>query len=118
MNAWDLSALVRAHETVNRFELSYEEAKAQLEGALKLQQWLCAEERHNAEVNRWLEAERKWNLTRHLIENEPTWAAAERGWLKMRELSPNLDGVSEFIQLSPILQARYAAFADAAREDV
>lgn len=113
MDPFALQNIVRAYETVQDCEVSYEDARDALEDAWKLQSWLYAERKHWAEVGRWLEAESKWKLTSHLIANNPTYAAAERGWLRMRELCPNLDGVREFSQLAPPLQARYALFAEA-----
>lgn len=113
MDVWEIRRIVEAHEVVRKYDLSYEDAKRAYEDAYSLQRWLTAEREHEFKVARWLEAERRWHLMQHVLANDPTYQAAETGWLKMKEMSPNLDGVNEFSQLSASLQSRYAIFADA-----
>ncbi|SLD35104.1 hypothetical protein [Mycobacteroides abscessus] len=57
--------------------------------------------------------ETKYTVTQLLLRDDPVWRAAEAGWRGMREISPRLDGVDNFTQLSDSIQTRYAAFAKA-----
>ncbi len=110
---WELRELVRAYQVVGKSPLSYDDAKAILEDAVELRSWLYAENRWKASVEQWLAAEKRWLLTRELLASDPVYQAANRGWLAMREVCNNLDGVDDFALLAPSLQQRYALFAAA-----
>lgn len=110
---WKLENLKRSFEAVESTTLTYEEVTAKLEAAYQVSAWLRAESHYNSQVTTWLSYENRWRLTQHLIKSSPAYAAAEAGWLKMKELAPALDGVSRFGDLAPVLQARYAVFAEA-----
>jgi hypothetical protein len=111
---WELENLKTAFERVEASDKTYEQVTEELETAYEVSSWLLAEATYNQKVATWLQHEKRWHLTQHLIENNPAYRAAEAGWLRMKEFAPALDGVSRFGDLSPILQARYAVFAEAA----
>ena len=113
---WQLNRLVDAYELVHNSELEYETAKDLLGHARELRAWLNAERSHNNRILLWLEAQAQWRIHQELVNNDPVYKAAERGWMAMRELSPRLDGVGTFAQLGTLLMNRYAVFAKAVLE--
>lgn len=108
-----LRNIVQAHRVVDFYELSRESAEALLDEAEWIKAWELAEGRYKRDVEGWLLAELRWEKTKALVEGHPAFQAAERGWLAMRCVTRNLDGVTEFAQLTPIMQRRYALFAAA-----
>lgn len=110
---WRLRQLFEAHELVHRHGYTREQVSEMYEQAEQVDGWLCAEAAWKVNVERWLTAERAWKARQTLLDGDPAYAAAERGWLAMRAATPNLDGVPSFGALSEILQDRYALFAKA-----
>ncbi|WP_236738613.1 hypothetical protein [Mycobacteroides abscessus] len=104
---------MNAYEKVEAAPVDYETAKRLLGHARELRSWLNAESSWRNNIFRWLEAEKQWQIHQDLINNDPAYKAAERGWLAMRDLSPRLDGVETFAQLGTLLMNRYAVFAKA-----
>lgn len=110
---WRLEGLVNAYEKVETAPVDYETAKRLLGHARELRSWFNAESYWRNNIFRWLEAEKQWQIHQDLVNNDPVYKAAERGWMAMRELSPRLDGVETFAQLGTLLMNRYAVFAKA-----
>lgn len=107
MHTWELHNVIKAHQTVAAYGITYEEAQTLLADQTAIERWLQAEARYRTNIGAWLAAERRFDLTR----GDLNYVSAKQGWDKMRELNPNLDGVEHFWQLSPVLQDRYAVFA-------
>ena len=89
-----------------------------LDEAERLERWKDAELRYKNYVQSWLDAEKEWHDQQWKLAHQLEYRAAKAGWLRMRELSPRLDGAAEFEQLGHGLQNRYAQFARAVLEDV
>lgn len=86
--------------------------------SLRLDSWLAAEQQHNQYVRSWLDAETAWKRMQWALAHQIEYRAAKAGWLKMREKSPNLDGVPTFENLGAGLQDRYARFAEGVIADL
>lgn len=110
---WQLDTLVKAYELVEESPLDYKTAVLLQGHVRELRYWLNAENSWRNGILKWLEAEKQWQIHQELVNNDPVYSAAERGWLAMRELSPRLDGVETFAQLGTLLINRYAVFAKA-----
>lgn len=115
-DVWKLQQIVAAYRTLEDADLSYEDAYARLEEHNRVAGWLRAENNYRDNVQNWLLAEKRWALTQQLVNDDPTYRAAARGWQAMREVCTHLDGTDDFAQLSPILRDRYALFARAVLE--
>ena len=90
---------------------SVEELEGQLAYIQSVERWLEAEDYHNSRIEEWLKAEAKWTHHQWVSDNLQVYGAAAAGWLKMREVSPRLDGAPNFASLGIGLQQRYARFA-------
>lgn len=112
-NIYKLRELVRAYEAVHQAPIAYQTAVMELRKAEELERWLYAESNWRSSVRRWLEAEKRFELTSQRMSDE-TYAAARRGWDEMKRYVSRLDGVDRFEDLPECLQFRYAAFASAA----
>lgn len=117
LNVWQLRQLMEAHNTVRASGRSYEEVAALYVTANEVDTWLRAETNWTRNVERWLQAEKTFHLRKTLLDNDVAYKAAEKGWLAIRGLVPNLDGVNNFGALPPLLQDRYAVFARAVLND-
>ena len=102
--------VVQAHQLAA--EMSHEEASAKLAKYEEMRDWLGAENRWRISVQGWLDAETKWTFAQQRLD-EPTYAAARRGWELIKQYVPNQDGVDNFVELPDSMQFRYAAFAAA-----
>jgi hypothetical protein len=80
--------------------------------AREIRNWLIAKENYEHDVLDWLRTENQ-HKARQMLAETPSYKAAERGWLAMRTITNNLDGVEQFEYLPEILQDRYAVFAAA-----
>lgn len=112
MNIWQLRELVKAYEKVQTAPVTYSTAISELVNAEDVESWLRTEGKYRGNVERWLEAEQRWNLTSQRISSE-VYTAARRGWDEMKKYVPRLDGVDNFAELAPCIQFRYGAFAAA-----
>lgn len=111
---WELRRLYEAHQMVAGYTFTADEVVDMYTKANEIERWLRAESAWKYNVETWLTKEKAWHVRKGLLAHDPAYAAAEKGWLAMRGINPNLDGVNTFFDLSEILQDRYALFAKAA----
>lgn len=93
---------------------SVDEVNELLEEFAEAQCWLAKEKYYLTAVAEWLKAESLWKARVEILK-PPDYQAAQLGWQALRGIYPNLDGVTEFSQLSEANIVRYAVFAAAVR---
>lgn len=109
---WQLKRIIQAYDSIAHCGISEEEARLRHEEYWQVERWLSAERVWQASIKNWLTAEGKWIAGQRLLRSD-AYIAGKRGWERVREYAPNLDGVDTFERLPDSLQFRYAAFAAA-----
>jgi hypothetical protein len=99
----EVEEFLTALKIIEESPLTLHDAQKQLAYITACEEWLHEETKWKSKVQRWLDAELKFNA-RQAIFDDPTYAAARRGW----------DG--SFDNLADSLQFRYAVFAAAVME--
>lgn len=111
----EVEEFLTALKIIEESPLTLHDAQKQLAYITACEEWLHEETKWKSKVQRWLDAELKFNA-RQAIFDDPTYAAARRGWDAMRKYVPNMDGGGSFDNLADSLQFRYAVFAAAVME--
>lgn len=111
-DCFELRKLHEAWQLVNKSELTAEEVAAMYEKAEYFRKYLNAEKSWKIDNERRIAAEKERVAREELLrDNAEAYAAAERGWLALKDIVPNLDGAPSFGRLPAVLQDRYAIFA-------
>lgn len=109
---YELERAVRAWDEISAVKCTQRQALEQLKVYDEYDRWLSAERAHHRKIRDWLHAEAAWRREQIKFD-DPTYAAARKGFNMVKRYIPTLDGVASFDGLSPALQFRYAAFAAA-----